>query len=298
MRPVMIHIFILLLVLCSTQPAVCEQALMFQPVVSIYSDIDGKGLLHPEDVACTADGIYIADTGNNRLVHYRLEANEVKYVSQVHFSQMQSPIRVQLTSKGEIWTLSGKHRRLVRIGADGQFLGNFEMKGVPDADNLVPRSFRIDRNDKVYVLDIQGNRLLVLSAAGEFLRQLELPKESGSFADFVVASSGTIYLVESVHSRIHSAGPDDQKFTPLSKSLKERMSFPTYITTDNGGNLYVTDQNGGKIVLLGLDGTFRGQKAGKGKNEGLFEYPVGVCLNGNGLAFVADRNNNRVQIFR
>ncbi|MEN8258329.1 MAG: NHL repeat-containing protein [Thermodesulfobacteriota bacterium] len=298
MRTVLTHILILAIVLCSAEKAVSEQALIFQPLVSIYSDSDGKGLLHPEDVACRADSIVIADTGNNRLVQYGLQDNEVKFISQVHFSQLRSPIRVQITSKGEIWALSSKNRRIVRVGPDGQFLGNFELKSVPDQEEIVPRSFRIDRDDKVYILDIHGNRLLVFSAAGEFLRQIDLPKEFGSFADFVVASSGTIYTVDSIHARIHSAGPDAQNFSPLSKSLKDRMNFPTYITTDNGGNLYVTDQNGGKIILVGVDGSFRGQKAGKGRAEGLLNYPVGICLNGNGLAFVADRNNNRVQIFR
>ncbi len=298
MRTVMIHIFIMVIGLCLSQRAMCEQALIFQPVVSIYSDSDGKGLLHPEDVACTADSIFIADTGNNRLVHYGLEGNEVKFVAQIHFSQLQSPIRVQLTSKGEIWALSSKNRRIVRMAPDGEFLGNFEMKNVPDQENIVPRSFRIDRDDKVYILDIHGNRLLVLSAGGDFLRQIDLPAELSAFADFVVANSGTIYAVESVHARIYSAGKDAESFIPIAKSLKDRIHFPTYITTDNSGNLYVTDQNGGKIVLLGIDGSFRGQKTGKGWDEGLLSYPVGVCLNGNGLAFVADRNNNRVQIFR
>ncbi|MDA3786765.1 MAG: hypothetical protein PF568_07800, partial [Deltaproteobacteria bacterium] len=142
MRIVVIQILIMAMILCSTGTAVCEQTLMFQPVVSIYSDADGKGLLNPEDVACTAKVIFIADTGNNRLVQYSLEANEVKFVSQIHFSQLQSPIRVQLTSKGEIWALSGQTRRIVRIGADGAYLGDFEMKGVADPEKLVARSFR------------------------------------------------------------------------------------------------------------------------------------------------------------
>ncbi|MGV1101042.1 NHL repeat-containing protein [Thiovibrio sp. JS02] len=298
MRAIMINVFVVASLFCATQAALGEQALMFQPVVSIYSDADGKGFLHPEDVACGAEEVIVADTGNDRLVLYSLDGNEVKFVSQVVASQLQSPIRVQRTSRGEIWALSSKTRRLLRFGADGQFLGNFEMKGAPDWAAVVPRSFRIDKEDRVYLLDIQGGRLLVSTLSGEFLRQIALPAEFGSFADFVVDSGGTLYLVDSVNACVHSAGKEATSFSPLSKSLKEQMKFPTYIATDNGGTLYLTDQNGGRIVLLGLDGSHRGQKAGKGWNEGLFDYPVGLCLSGNGLAFVADRNNNRVQIFR
>ena len=278
--------------------AFSAQAIMFQPVVSIYTDGDGQGLLRPEDVAGTATTIVVADTGNDRLVRYSLAGNEVKFVSQIKVSQLPSPIRVQITSKGEILALSGKNRRIVRLGADGQFLANLEMKNVPQGETVVPRSFKLDKNDNVYVLDIYGGRLIVLNSQGEFIRQVAFPKEFGSFSDLAVDSGGTVYLVDSANSQIHSASKDAKGFSPLTKNMKEQMGFPTYIATDNMGHLYVTDQNGGKIILLGQDGSFKGQKAGKGMTEGLLNYPVGICLNGSGYAFVADRDNNRVQIFR
>ncbi len=298
MRATKINIFAMILLLCPAQAALAGEALVFKPVVSIYTDADGKGFLAPEDVACSAGSIVIADTGNDRLLRYELQGNEVRYAAQFTAPQLQSPIRVQRTAKGEVWVLNGKTRRIVRLSEAGQFLGNFEMKGGPDWASVVPRSFRIDREDKVYVLDIAGGALLVASPAGDFLRQIALPAEFGSFADFVVDSGGTIYLVDSVNARIHSASREAQRFSPLSKSLKEQLRFPAYIATDNGGNLYLTDQNGGKVVVVGLDGSFQGKKSDRGWKEGMLNYPVGLCLSGDGYAFVADRNNNRVQVFR
>lgn len=298
MRKLLITALVSAVFFCSAGTALAAQAIMFQPVVSIYTDGDGLGLLSPEDVAVTAATIVVADTGNDRLVRYVLEGNEVKFVSQIKVSQLPSPIRVQLNSKGEILALSGKNRRIVRLGADGQFLANLEMKNVPQGEAVVLRSFKLDKNDNVYLLDIYGGRLIVASPQGEFIRQVAFPKEFGSFSDLAVDSGGTVYLVDSAGSQIHSASKDAKSFSPLTKSMKEQMEFPTYIATDNLGTLYVTDQNGGKIILLGQDGSFRGQKAARGWNEGQLNYPVGICLNGSGYAFVADRDNNRVQIFR
>jgi len=298
MRELLLGVCVFAVIFCSAGPALCEQAVMFQPVVSIYTDGDGHGLLHPEDVTGAGATIVVADTGNDRLVQYRLEGNEVKFVSQIKVSQLPSPIRVQLDSKGEILALSGKNRRIVRLGADGQFRANLEMKSVPQGETVVARSFKLDKNDNVYVLDIYGGRVIVLSPKGDFVRQIDLPKEFGSFADLTVDSGGTVYLVDSAASQIHSAAKDASAFAPLSKKMKEQIAFPSYIATDNRGTLYVTDQNGGRIIILGQDGVFRGQKAGKGWTEGLLNYPVGICLNGSGYALVADRNNNRVQIYR
>jgi len=298
MRKLLVAAFVFAVISSSAGMAFCAQAIMFQPVVSIYTDGDGNGLLSPEDVACTATSVVVADTGNDRLVRYSVAGNEMKYVSQSKVSQLPSPIRIQIDSKGEILALSGKSRRIVRLGADGQFLANFEMKNVPQGDTVVPRSFKLDKKDNVYVLDIYGGRMIVMNPQGEFIRQVVFPKEFGSFADLVVDSGGTIYLVDSANSQIYSASKDAKSFSPLTQRMKEQMGFPTYITTDNMGLLYVTDQNGGKIVLIGQDGSLKGQKAGRGWVEGLLNYPVGICLNGSGYAFVADRNNNRVQIFR
>lgn len=277
-----------------------EQAILFQPVVSIYADAEGQGLLNPEGVACSDNTLIIADTGNNRLLQYMVKVDTVEFASQIKVSQLTNPIRVQVNSQGEIFALDGKNRRIVRLKKDGQFAGNLDLKGVPPdtGATIVPRSFKIDQEDNIFVLDIFSGRVIVLNPQGDYLRQIPFPKEFGFFSDLAVDRGGSVYLIDSANSMVYSAAKEATDFLPLSKSLKEYMNFPTCITTDNRGVLYVTDQNGGSIILLGLDGSFRGRKAGFGWNEGLLNYPAALCINSAGHAFVADRDNNRVQVFR
>lgn len=278
--------------------ASCDQGVMFQHLASLYADDKGQGLLQPEGVACDEKHLVVADTAHNRLVQYSIQTDGVKGGIQLQTPQLVAPIRVQLSSKGEIFALDGKNRRIVRLSQAGVFVGNFEVKGLPVGPAMVPRSFKIDRNDAVYILDIFSARVLVCTAQGELQRQIPLPKEFGFFSDLAVGRGGDIYLVDSVNSMIYQAPPGAQSFSPLTKNLKEYMLFPTCITTDSQGVLYVTDQNGGSVVLLGTDGSFRSRKLSMGWKEGLLNYPVAICVNASGQAFVADRNNNRVQMFR
>ena len=74
------------------------------------------------------------------------------------------------------------------------------------------------------------------------------------------------------------------------------MSFPTYLAEDQG-KLYLVDQNGNGIALLGSDGSFLGRELEMGWMNGKVYYPAQMCVNAEGLAFVADRDNNRVQVF-
>jgi hypothetical protein len=75
------------------------------------------------------------------------------------------------------------------------------------------------------------------------------------------------------------------------------MRFPTSITTDGRGIIYLTDRNGGKVVVLGQDGSYLGRLSGMGWKEGFLNYPSQVSINGKGEIFIADTLNNRVQIF-
>jgi len=76
------------------------------------------------------------------------------------------------------------------------------------------------------------------------------------------------------------------------------MSFPTGITVDGKGLIYVVDQNGGSIVIFRQDGSFQGRRLAMGWREGLLYYPTQMCVNNDGDAFIADRNNNRIPVFR
>jgi hypothetical protein len=74
------------------------------------------------------------------------------------------------------------------------------------------------------------------------------------------------------------------------------VSFPTYLTEESG-KLYLVDQNGSGIVLLGVDGTFVGRELEMGSVDGTLYYPSQMCVTAEGMAVIADRNNNRVQVF-
>jgi hypothetical protein len=96
---------------------------------------------------------------------------------------------------------------------------------------------------------------------------------------------------------VFSAAKDAKEFSPLTKSLKEYLNFPTFITTDNKGTIYLVDENGAGVVILGADGPFLGRQLTMGWNEGQLYYPSQMCINDKGEAFIADRGNSRIQVF-
>jgi len=265
---------------------------------SIYFDDRGAGMKQPEGLACSDKSVLIVgDTGNGRLLRYTFQDKSVKAGGEIKVPQLTNPIRVQMNSKGEIFALDGKQRRIVGLSLTGEFKDYLSPEGLPTPSSFVPRSFKIDPNDNFYILDIFSGRVLVIAPDGKYQRQIEFPKKYGFFSDLAIDPKGSILLIDSIKKMVFAAPRDSKEFTPLGASLKEYLNFPTYITTDSRGTIYVVDENGAGIVILGQDGSFLGRQLTMGWNEGLLYYPSQICINDKGEAFIADRGNNRVQIF-
>lgn len=263
---------------------------------TVYTDGADVQLRRPEGVACDDRGaLVVADTGNARLLVYSFKDGTLDGGTQVKLSQLPYPVRVQIDSKGFVLALDRRARKIVKVDAKGAFAGYVEMKGGSGAP-VTPAAFKLDASDNVYVLDIVAGRVVVVSQEGRITRELPLPQAAG-ITDVAVDSGGRVYLVDSVTATVFAAEPSAKAFQPLSKSLKEMISFPTYLTPDNRGKLYLVDQNGNGIVRLGTDGAFLGRELAIGASEGSVYYPGQLCLTADGDVFLADRDNNRVQVF-
>ena len=110
-------------------------------------------------------------------------------------------------------------------------------------------------------------------------------------------SRGRTYLLDSLRAEVHAAQKGAKQFSLLAKNLRAHLSFPTSIAVDGRGILYLVDEHGGGVVLLGQDGAILGRQLATGWNEGLLNSPSQICLNDKGQVFIADRGNSRVQVF-
>jgi streptogramin lyase len=263
---------------------------------AIYADEKEVALVAPEGVACNDAGdIVVADTGNGRLVTYRYTGGTLTGGTPLKPAGLAYPVRVQFDSKGNILVLDRKTRKILRLDRTGAVLGTIELKGGGSIVNSLPVAFKLDGADNVYVLDGVGRRLVVFDPAGTVTRQVDLPRGSG-FSDVHVDIAGTVYVLDGSEAVIWAMEKGVTAFKPLTPSMKDKMNFPVYVTGSKG-KLFLVDQAGNGIVVLGTDGSYQGRQLSIGWGEGLLYYPAQLCLNAAGEAFIADRSNNRLQIF-
>ena len=258
------------------------------------------GLKRPEGVACNDQSLLVvADTGNGRFLRYTVQDELLKPGPvEIKLNQISYPTKIKLNSKNEIYAFDRKERRIIRLSPAGEFMGYLNLSGLPPPASYTLRSFDIDLSDNIYVLDILSGRVLVLNPEGEYQKHIDLPKEYGFFSDLTVDFQGNVLLIDSVDAIVFSAAHNSSSFSSLTKSLKEYMRFPSNIITDSRGRIYLIDRNGGRIIILGQDGSFLERQLEMGWREGWLNYPGQMCINQKGEIFVADTKNNRVQIFK
>jgi DNA-binding beta-propeller fold protein YncE len=260
---------------------------------SIYVDGAGKKLRAPEGVACDGAGnAIVADTGNGRLLQYTWREGRLGIGNEVKIAEITTPSRVQIDAKGNVLVLDRRSHRVVRVDVQGKFGGFVSPKG-PGADGVVITSFRAE-GDALYLLDATNGRVLALDEHDGVTRSVGLPA-GGAFTDLAV-EGGQVFAIDAIAATVWTLEKGATAFRALTGPMKDRMSFPGYVTADRG-KLYVVDTNGHGLAVLGLDGTFVGRDLGIGWSDGALYYPGQLCITPSGAVFVADRNNNRVQVF-
>ena len=76
------------------------------------------------------------------------------------------------------------------------------------------------------------------------------------------------------------------------------FNLPTDVAIASDGSFYVSDGYGNsRIMKFAPDGSFLLQWGSKGTEPGQFVIPHGIDLDDKGNVYVADRENNRIQIF-
>lgn len=174
-----------------------------------------------------------------------------------------------------------------------------------------PHGLAIGPDGSIFVADSNNHRIQQFSPDGTLINVIgsfgddfadNTGAPGGTFNepwDVAVDAEGFIYVADTWNHRI-------QKFTPQGEFVQMWASFggtetmyglwgPRSIVIDGNNRLYVTDTGNKRVIVYDTDGNALGEFGGVGFDAGQFDEPVGLAVNADGLLYVADTWNRRVQ---
>ena len=180
-------------------------------------------------------------------------------------TEMGAPASVAFDSKGHLFVLSRGAQPLTEFDANGKFIRSF-------GQGLFTRShgLRIDADGNLWAADVGAHVVLKLNPQGQVLLTLGVKGEAGEWneaaqsrrlnqpVDIAIARNGDVFIVQG-----HTPGA---------------MGDPRVLKFDKAGK-------------------FIKSWGGKGKEPGKFDVAHGIAIDAKGLLWVADRENQRIQIF-
>jgi sugar lactone lactonase YvrE len=232
----------------------------------------------PSGLATTASGaLVVADTGNNA---------------------------IRLVAHGQVTTLAGDGVAGSDdgIGRAARFNGPIGVAVAPDASIVVADTY----NDRIRRIAPDGRVTTVAGGSGIGLRDgtgVEALFDTPS--GVAVGAGGEIFVADTGNDALRRIGPGGEVTTvggpgPAAESaeLPVQIARPVGVAV-SAGYLYVTDAN--RVLVLAPDGSVRivaGSVPGYadgGGDRARFRGPTGIAVDGRGLGFVADGDNDLVR---
>lgn len=177
---------------------------------------------------------------------------------------------------------------------------------LPDGWNFGETSgVAVDKDDNVWVFNRGPHGLIKFDKNGKFLKAFnEVPVTSAHGVK--VDPKGNIWAIDVYGNSIFQFDPNGRIRMVLGKAGKaagtndepDGFNYPTAISFAPDGGFYVSDgYRNSRVLKFNAEGIHERHWGTKGTEDGQFDLVHDVALDDKGLVYVADRLNERVQIF-
>lgn len=252
-----------------------------------------SGLVQPRGVAMAGGLVYVAESGNARIVAFDVVSGE-EVASPFDGLSLQEPFDLAVQNDGSIMVLDASSGQLLRYEPEGGVITT-----MPVAKELVERSRGIGAGlvGETWIANTPGQRVIAVDGAGDVLQEIVLPAVSGDGkemqpVDVAVMLDNTVYVTDvsgHVLYRFSQAGYlISSQPIPVANSLDS-----AHLATDGAGSLYMTEPEDGRVVKLDASGAVThiwNVRVGEAADA----KPVGIAVALDGAIWVADSHGGRL----
>jgi DNA-binding beta-propeller fold protein YncE len=286
------------------------------PPTILFAIAGGPGELalnKPLDVALHPNGNIYATSGTAKYGVGRIEAftpngDFLFAFNNIEGGTLKAPVSIAIDSAGKIYVSDVRLKAIEMFSETGKYLGKVNPNGDKEYQwNPVGMAF--DEEDNLYVTDtFSEHQVIVLDKTGKIKFKFGSTGSANKKGEFL----GKFFFpndiaIDSQNKNIYVADSNNRRVEVFSMAGKyqrviETAGLPRGIVIDNRDRLYVVDALGHDVSIFKktapTEPTAMAVFGGQGIELGQLLYPNGVTAEKDGRRiFVADRENNRIDVF-
>ena len=188
------------------------------------------------------------------------------------------------------------NNKVVKLSQDSRLLQTIHHAGSESDGLSSPCGVSVSPEGLIYICDSDNHRVTVYDEEGKFMFVFG-SKGSGPGCfeaprDIAFGSDGLVYATDNKSRRVcvwSKEGTFKRHFQPKYCS--------TCIAATSDNHWLITSIDSRFVMVYTMEGELVHEFGGKGSHTGEFDGPVGICVDDNGVVYVADCKNKRVQVF-
>ncbi len=267
-------------------------------------------LNRPQGLATDNEGnIYIADTGNNRIVKTDSLGNFIKETGGFGWGegQFNQPTDLTLDYGLNLYVVDSQNKRLTRLDKNLNFISVISLRD-PVGEPQALADFRglgtlygvaINSSGEIFLSDIENDWIVKLNSFFEYESVWgSFTSGEGALLDpqgINLDQSGKLYVADSGKKRV-------VVFDPFGNYLKEFgtevLQHPQGVAISASGQILVADSKENQIVIFGTGGDLIFEFGKWGKELGQLAKPMDIEIFQDRKVLVLEQENNRIQIFQ
>lgn len=295
-------------------PTITPATTGIEPPQYLYS-IAGSGanaLSKPIGVAVSRDNrVYVVDFITRGVKVFATDGTFLfafNKISDGANTALRNPVHLAIGPNGDVFVTDRRLQSILVFDRDGKYLRKVQPNNDPDFV-WSPNGVTVDANGDIYIADIAGveqHGVLVLAKDGKVKRYwgkaglvLDARSKPGTFSypNGIVVSPGEgnkrdVYVADSNNRRVQVFAPDG-----TFRRIVATEGTPRGLGIDAEKRLYAVDVLSHQIDIFAQSGQHLATFGENGYGAGQFQYPEDLAIDGRGRIYIADRENNQVQVW-
>jgi hypothetical protein len=273
-------------------------------------EIGEKGILKGQFVKPTAitgdtQNLFIADTGNNRIVKYNIALKTFDLFEDLpeNFFSLDSPTGILLYKGNVVLVSDSFNNRIVAYNYDGQYKVQYGELGISKAQFDNPQGIAVDVQGNLFIADANNNRIQAYNF--DFVKKFDQENFKKSYLKsfgedklnhptyLAVLANGDVLVSDTKNNslKLYDAFANYKKDFFVLNNGSSILGTPLGIKEDSEKNIYLIDNQNKRLIY------FNKNQEILGILDAYLEDPIDLFINGN-LLYIVDRDLNKILIFR